>query len=417
MDMIRYCFALLKWRGAQAKSLVLEVLPFRKSSLESPPSRKPSLEVSPFRKLPLELILHISSYLPPESGATLALTCYALYSCLEMQCLPPLKKAECSVVNRFLHLLDRDLPGHLLCPHCNKFHSMSLAETHLPSRQQSLASQPRLACWKADSEDYVSVVIHDRFSSTIFRMAMKAHRQGHDTANFTNLLSNREENPFRVGFRELHSATARIQDGSLLVRNQTVFMIPSSKKLPLPWSIRIRICNHIRFGLPSQLYKDGIQIPHSDAIETYENKQGIIYCEHCHTEFRIDFKSYGEDGNAMFVTTWIDLGDGRDPDDFKWKSRVHYCVEGMKEKSNSPRGSIYAAFEQKVDSDFKCDSLLTAQDEKYLRTKSRWSWPEDIELSHEERIRQYHYVREGRFIRVDGYFQAITDDGGHHYLF
>ena len=261
MDMIRRFFKLLKWYEAEGR-------PF-------------ALEASPLRKLPLELILHIASYLPPESVASLTISCHTLYSCLEMEYLQPLKKAECSVVNRFLRLLDRDLPGHLLCLHCSKFHSMSLAKTHIPSRCSFLTCKPLLACWKVDSESDVTAAIHSEFSSTIFRMVMKAHRQGHDTTNLINHLSYGPMNFVRSGFVEQCSATVRIQDGSLLVREQRVFMIPSSQKFPLPWHRGIDICPHIQFTTMLSLYRYGIQIPHSDEIRGHKNRQGIIYCKQC----------------------------------------------------------------------------------------------------------------------------------------
>lgn len=377
MDIIRRFFELLKWCGAEARPV--------------------ALEVSPLRKLPLELILHIASYLPPESAASLAISCHTLYLCLEMQCLQPLKKAECSVVNGFLRLLDQDLPYHLLCPHCSKFHSMSSAETHLPSRRTSLNRKPLLACWKADLGSGVTTATHGEFSSTIFRMAMKSHRQGHDTANLMNHLSYGTTNFAHSGFVEQCSATARIQGGSLLMREQRVFMVPSSKKLPIPWLGGIDICTHIQFVTMLGLYKRGIQIPYSDEIQGYENRQGIIYCQHCYTEFRVDFKGYGRDGNAMFVTRWMDIGEGRNPSDLKWTSRLWYHPRIAAKRVMFWRGSICAAFEQRADSEFKFDSLLTTQNEKDLRKKSPWQWPENVEWSCDG-VRRYFMVSHGRFV-------------------
>jgi hypothetical protein len=374
--MIRRFFELLKWCRAKARPL--------------------ALEASPLRKLPLELILYIASYLPPELAASLALSCHALYSCLEIQCLQPLKKAERSVVNEFLRLLARDLSGHLLCPHCSKFHSMSLAETHLPSRRTSLNSKPLLACWKADLGSDIKMATYFKFSSTIFRMAMKTYRQGHDTTNLINHLSYGTTTFARSGFVEQCSAIVRIQDGSLLMREQRVFMIPPSQKLPLPWHGGIDICPHIQFATMLGLYKYGIQIPYSDTIQGYENRQGIIYCEHCYTEFRVDFKGYGRAGNAMFITRWMDIGEGRDLNDLKWKSRLWYLT-GTKKRVAFRRGSICAAFEQKADSEFKFDSLLTAQNEKDLRTKSPCPWPKNVELSC-DRVRRYFVVKHGTFV-------------------
>ncbi|KAH8669649.1 hypothetical protein BGZ60DRAFT_407997 [Tricladium varicosporioides] len=228
-------------------------------------------------------------------------------------------------------------------------------------------------------------------------MAMKAHRQGHDTTDLISLLSYRSMNFIHSGFVEQCSATARIQDGSLLVREQRVFMIPTSQNLPLPWHGGINICPHIQFVTMLGLCKYGIQIPHSDTIEGYENKQGIIYCKHCYTEFRVDFKGYGESGNAMFITRWMDIGKGYDPNDFKWRSRIWYLAGTTRRKVTFRRGSICAAFEQKADSEFKFDSLLTLQNEKDLQTKNPWPWPKNVELSC-DRVRQYFMVRHGTFV-------------------
>lgn len=151
------------------------------------------------------------------------------------------------------------------------------------------------------------------------------------------------------------------------MREQIVFMIPSSQKAPLPWHGGSGICSHIQFvTMLGGLCMYGILIPYSDEIQGYENKQGIIYCEHCYTEFQVDLKGYGRASNAMFVGRWMDIEEGRDPCDLKWRSRLG-CPAGTKEKVTFPRGSICAAFEQKPDSEFKFHSLLTAQNEKDLR--------------------------------------------------
>jgi hypothetical protein len=368
-------------------------------------ARPVALKSSPFRKLPLELVLLIASYLPLESAASFSLSCYSLYSGLETECLQPLKEAENSVVYGFLRLLERDLPAHILCPHCNKFHSMSFAEGHLLSQRYSLAIrhwrawflEPAwLACWIADSKTFARRGIYDGFSETIFRMAMKAHRQGHDTTKLLSLLSYGTDYIMHAGFVEQRTATVRIQDGSLLIREQRVFMIPSSQKLPLPWYYSFAICPHIFFPTTGFLDRDMIRPSHTDETERYKNRYGIIYCEHCYTEFRIDFKSYGEVGTAMFITRWMDLGEGRDASDLKWRCRIVVIqTEFRKSWTNVKfrRGSICAAFEQKAK--FKFDSLLTQQDEKNLCKKSPWPWPEDTVSF--DKVSPFFGVRNGRF--------------------
>ena len=191
---------------------------------------------------------------------------------------------------------------------------------------------------------------------------MKAHRQGHDTTKLLGLLSYRKSIDQR-GFVEQRATAERIQDGSLLAREQRIFMVPSSQKIPLPWYGHINIYLHIRFSTMTCLLRYGIRVPNADEIEGYRNGQGIIYCQYCYTEFRVDFKSYGKAGNAIFITKWIDIGERRDTSDHKWRSRIG----GLKReypwtKVRFWRGSICAAFEQKAR--FKFDSLLTQRDEK-----------------------------------------------------
>jgi hypothetical protein len=205
---------------------------------------------------------------------------------------------------------------------------MSFAGNHLPSQRYYPTRQPWLACWREDLESDVKIGIHRDFSSTVFRMAMKSHREGHDTTEILGLLLYRAEIGFQRGFVEQRAAAARIQDGSLLMREQRVFIVPCSQKIPLPWKGGIDICPHIQFATMLSLHMFGIQIPLADEIiGKYENRQRTIYCEYCYTEFRVDFKSFGKDGNAMFVTRWMDIGDGQDILDNKWRSRLG-CLKG-----------------------------------------------------------------------------------------
>ncbi len=66
-----------------------------------------------------------------------------------------------------------------------------------------------------------------------------------------------------------------------------------------------------------------VRIPQANELQldTYEHQRGLVCCKHGYTEFRVDFKSYGKSGNAMFITKWIDLGTGQDQEDRKFKYR------------------------------------------------------------------------------------------------
>lgn len=376
---------------------IFERLRFCLSRTESAVSaaRPNALESSPFRELPQELICLITSYLPLESVGILSLSCLPLYSCLKMKYLQSLKEAEYSVMNSFLHLLERDLPDHIVCPECNKLHYIPFAERHLASQLYLTPSNDSLRCRVADSTGHYVAGTPGGFSSTIFRMAMKTHRQGKDTTALLRLLSYKKMNNYLMGFVELYTAEARIRHDSLLMRDQKVFMVPTSQKTPLPWYGSFGICRHIPLmGMP-HLYWWGIQDPQAHEIDEYENKQGIIYCPHCHTEFRIDFKSYGKAGNAVFITRWIDFGQGLDANDLKRRIRV----DGFewRTKVASERGSIYASFEH--DAEFTFDSVLTEQDEKDLCRKPYWTWPDHAKVSGDG-ARIGYVVRNGRLVPI-----------------
>lgn len=343
-------------------------------------ARPNALELSPFRELPPELICLIANYLPIESVGSLSLSCLPLYSCLKMKYLQPLKEAEYSVMNKFLHLLERDLPAHIVCPHCNKLHYIPFAKRHRISQLYFTDGENLLKCRIRDSRDQYNRRNPGGFSSTIFRMVMKTHRQGKDTTALLRLLSYRHMHRYLQGFIELDTVEAQIRHDSLIMRDQKVFMVPISQKTPLPWYSSFGFCHHIPLiGMP-HLYWWGIQIPQAHEIDKYENNQGIIYCPFCHTEFRIDFKRYGKAGNAVFITRWIDFGGDADDNGFKWHSK---------------RGSICAAYEGGTE--FKFDSLLTEQDKKDLYRTPYWAWP-----SHKKVVgkgaRTDYIVRNGRFV-------------------
>jgi hypothetical protein len=362
------------------------------------PSR-PALDLAhtPIHRLPPEILLLITAYLPIESGVSLSLACYPFYSYLGKHCVGLLKAADYSTLIKFLHFLEHDFPYYIVCLQCNRLHSMYFARNHLPDHSNK-DSPHWLACWSADLKND-GYSIYDEFSSTIFLMAMKAYRQDYKTPELLHLLTQGTRSYFSQGFVEQYTATARIQDGSLLVREQKIFMVPSSMKFPVPCFGSMRVCSHIRLVFIEDFFQFGIEIPYSNEINGYKNTQGIIYCQYCFTEFRVDFKSYGKAGNAMFITTWMDIGEGKDLNDHKFQSRIgrRYEIGDTYVNAHFPRGSICAAFEQKNEAEFEFDSLLTQQDKKILSMKSPYPWPRNTDVSCVGAT-QYFIIRNGRMI-------------------
>lgn len=368
---------------------------------------QPTAPESPFLTLPLELIYLTTSYLPIESVACLSLCCHYLYSSLKTEYhlktesrftidnLHPPKDADSIVMNAFLRLLERDLPLHIVCPHCNKLHFTPLAERHLVTERYSpITSQTWAKCRTRDSLGKHSP---PRFTSTIFFMVTKAYRQGRDTTELLRLLLHKQITDSKEGFVELHTSEARIRNGSLLIRDQKVFMLPASLTTPFSLFGEFGFCRHCMLHNTHDLRWCGIHVPEVDEMNDYLNKEGIIYCNYCYTELRIDFKSYGKAGNAMFVTRWMDIGEGRDVNDVKWKVRLGGGNEWLWDDAIYPRGSICASFEGRSD-DFRFDSLITEQDEMALCAKCPLIAPEDEKVLDD--VEPSHMISDGRIVRV-----------------
>jgi hypothetical protein len=419
----------------------------------------------PLYKLPPELLLMVASFLPSESVVCLGLTCHSFHAFLEGAYLKGLYKdfkeaydwykgwwaddykrwwvdARMQDLRSFLHLLERDLPGYLLCPHCDKFHDMAVAEQYLPSNivlveppqpdmydpdWEEDTGEPCVMCRTLLKIDGHEERICQGFSEMIFRMAMKAYRLGQDTSKFLALLSYHMKSPIDWSQKldiayinqERVSSIAKIHEGSMLIRQQRIFVMPSTQELPLPWTNHwhIFICDHIRFHSMSSMYKHGIDIPDSTTIKGWKNTQGVISCTACWMEFRIDFKSYGEDGNAMFVTRWLDLGEGSDPwNDKKWSSIDAMSTgDGWLEppvgEEFYPRGSICEDFEGGKWEDFVFDAALSGEDEEALRKVEKREWP-DRGVKVKE-LKGYYGVKDGRFVPMN--VPGFDYTPGHRY--
>jgi hypothetical protein len=210
-------------------------------------------------------------------------------------------------------------------------------------------------------------------------MTVKRHRQGLDCSKLLNLLSYKTKTRFRNGYAEQRAALAKIVDGSLLIREQRIFMKQSTQIISVPWCSDVTVCPHLDLVLREHYdgHSNTIQIAHWDERKGYQNWEGIIQCKYCLTEYRNDFKNIGGCDNALFVTTWQDLGEGRSPLDHKWRSHAAGYEGPHWLPVEFDRGSICAAFEQKEHFEFEFDSLLTARNKKELHNSPSW-WPEGV---------------------------------------
>lgn len=177
------------------------------------------------------------------------------------------------------------------------------------------------------------------FSSTVFQMAMKASRQQKDCTALLQLLSCRPE----IRYSDQYSCEARIVDGSMLWRDQTVTAYYQSSKNPWP-----RYHKRHVFACPHQIFssrKNFVNLKNGRGAKNKDIWPELKSCNYCHTEFRIDFQQLAEGLIMMFVTRWKDFGQDPSPHDEKWTRHTDFKLNPPKKWFN--RGSIFTAFEQK----------------------------------------------------------------------
>jgi hypothetical protein len=147
-------------------------------------------------------------------------------------------------------------------------------------------------------------------------------------------------------------------------------MVPLAKRSLIQGIQRVTVCPHI--SLIWNLYSQGLH----GIVERFEsfrrdipridrNWQGMVrQCPHCLTDFSLEFEQFEEKVEAVFVTKWQDLGQGRSPMDYKWQSHVACRAERIWLPVD--RGSVCAMFERKERFRFDSTSLWTQQDKKGL---------------------------------------------------
>ena len=127
--------------------------------------------------LPNELLQHIASFLPITSAASLAFSGRHLRQALGDQYWLPLKDVTRSPLKLdFLIMLERDLPGYVLCHCCNRLHSWIAEETPRRASQWGEVATRR-ECIMRDQIKLDHVPAYDlRFRHC--QLVMNAYRYG-----------------------------------------------------------------------------------------------------------------------------------------------------------------------------------------------------------------------------------------------
>lgn len=297
--------------------------------------RPNALENSLLAKLPTELLQQVANDLPVASAASFSLSCRQIHLLIGTQYLGNLATSYHETLV-FLKLLEHDLQNQIVCNSCRKLHRIQDARKYTENSHQVLPGvEPD--CLFDDREAMVTQYIHDNFSTTVFKMAMKHyHHFGNDAQSrqLLNLLSGNFCTYALGTLVQKQKAECQIKNGSLFTCKRIAFHGTCTGVERD--SIFFWICPHLEFksiGQPASLC-----ITTSYSLSLGEMRSILLHCEnstnikktsrdlcselrqcrYCRTEYKAVFKH--DDGCTIkfTVTIWKDLGQG--PEAEEWKA-------------------------------------------------------------------------------------------------
>ncbi|KAI9645234.1 hypothetical protein NHQ30_005968 [Ciborinia camelliae] len=361
--------ALLSTRESLSEPLPVESLP-----VESPSIKTSALKSSAFRHVPKEVFLEIIDLLPPSSAALLSLSCRPIYNLLGTQYITALKEPQIirnSCLYNFLALLERDLPNHIACYSCNKLHSI---EKSVPGDLDK--------SWFGDrcANNHLCIGNHWYFEFNNFRRGMKLYHQGCDLSSLIVVFRDSRTSINRKNqLPKQKRLVVRIVEstGSLVSREQTIYLIPQkslSRCKSSYISLPNYICQHFATDCKYYFRRRSLVLTDYDG-GTFDWKK-IVWstftrCTYCMTEFRVNIMDLGEDGEAVLLTKWQDLGRAQSPLEENW-------VKAFKKLDNRfhndrpieyEEGSICTAFEGEHYTKSEIEGDLTDKDWDELISK------------------------------------------------
>lgn len=336
-----------------------------------------ALKFSILSTLPLELLLIIARFLPPVSAISFSLCCTPLYSLISQNDLKSVKGGHFDAYALLL-LLERDLPEYTACYYCRKLHAVKHAKRYIPSTKYYGGWIRRQSPHCLLDDLQVRNWIHRDFSTAVFRMMMKRHRQGSDCSMFLELLSPKWQIFYHAKHIGQIASWCRIVRGSLFVRHQAVFPLRPKQPIRFIFEPACLVCPHYdwrAFG-PNEST--------SDLEWWYQKKKflgwgQLMHCKYCATEFQIDVEHVENIGKLLFFTRWQNLGTGRRPYDHQFRSHLVLNDRPIWKKASFRHGSIRSTFE--YGRNFKFESLIPIEDKhKLFDLPIEFPWTKDITL-------------------------------------
>ncbi|KAI9897022.1 hypothetical protein N3K66_008044 [Trichothecium roseum] len=298
-------------------------------------------------QLPTDILYLISDHLDAPSSYSLALTCRGMWQASLPQTRQKLEGQDKASLLLTLEN-DRLADGFFFCHRCNRLHSFEKTWG------------PRSPDERAAKGEVFHCSLRDRFSPTgnayemahhHLRLAMNAHLHGTDQGiPLRNLCVEHEQK--RQATTINCRTSAAVHEGELLLNRVYAFEVANDQAAAFRASTGFRdfrLCEHVPFFRQSSIY-------HQNVPELLRRARGgpdeFVACAGAPGSCGICLMDYDVtirrlDGGARWavsISAYHLLGDGRDPDDWKWarfteKSRPHLFLPNRPNR----RGSGYAA--------------------------------------------------------------------------
>ena len=336
--------------------------------------------------LPPELIRMITDHLSPSETACLALCNRLLIAVLGTEVLSALQPGAAEEEEdgeeegdreKFLMTLTRDLPTQYFCHECSRLHLQVSAgppgPALQPRRRLPCVASPRICELSSRLEAHPpSGGCRYLLDFSHVQLAMKRHRHGPTHGVSTKSLAYVEvyapnKNQDTVPMTTLLSVEARIypepEHFCLRIQQWAVSKYADPDRLLSAVNF-IRICCHVinlDFAI-SDLIWNKLE-PHCSTIKGTVSSD-VLRCNVCMLDYQVELRIFGDEGLAMVITKWLDLGAGLTPKDIRWdyfradrckraipegpgKVRLRFeSVPGLPQEALSARNASYLADER-----------------------------------------------------------------------
>ena len=237
----------------------------------------------------------------------------------------------------FLKLLEHDLPDQVVCEFCGKLHRIRDAKKYV--KKFAPVREPH--CLFIDHMFSVAELIHENFSTTLFKMTMKHyHRFGYDAQSrqLLNLLSKKSHTNVWAKGSKKEKAECQIKNGSLFTERHIDFRGTCTDLERNRYPIIFRICPHLE--VKSVPCLAGLRITTSYPLPIEKKWSALLHfwngtnikkiswdlcselqqCVYCRTEYKTGLKHGFSCTFKFTITIWKDLGQG--PEGEEWKSLI-----------------------------------------------------------------------------------------------